>query len=573
MMKVQPKHTMRSSHPVHALLCACTLALALIPGTASADLVLFQDDFSGSNTDPLNDTIPDITTNSTTWVADVEYKADGAAASGQASRRAYLTLGGLIDDNRGNPDALYTLSATLDVAASTSTLWEAIGFWNESAPAENFGSVPSNGTAWMLRRANAQLKVFRGLRSTNGLTESTATPNNVAGKVDLKVILDLTSWNGTSSYGTVTYFAKLSTDPAYTEIVSGALDATNSSFRAVGLGGGTVNAQFDSFELSKWVAPAITTDLVLFEDDFSGLDSDPLDGTTPDITQGSTAWVADPEYTADGSAAINAANPSRRAYLTLGGLIDDNRGNPDAIYALSARVSVVAGTTAIWEAIGFWDGDTPVENFASVPSNGTAWMLRRDNAQLRVFRGPRATKGLIENTASPNNIAGAVDLKVVLDLSSWNGNSSFGNVTYFAKLATDLTYTRIAFGLLDATNSTFRAVGLGGGGVVAAQVDFLQLSKSPDTSPTLTGFTYDRSHPDGASQVSIKGAPGSRFKLVEADDLNFTNPDQNPVPLTGATVGTLDGNEVILDANGNATLQFDLGISKSATFIRAQSIP
>ena len=109
--------------------------------------------------------------------------------------------------------------------------------------------------------------------------------------------------------------------------------------------------------------------------------------------------------------------------------------------------------------------------------------------------------------------------------------------------------------------------------MVAADFDFFQLAKSPEIAPSLTGFSYDRSDPDGASQVSIKGIPGARFKLVEADDLDFTNPDQNPVPLTGATVGTLIGNEVILDANGNATVQFDLGISKSSTFIRAQSIP
>jgi hypothetical protein len=190
-----------------------------------------------------------------------------------------------------------------------------------------------------------------------------------------------------------------------------------------------------------------------------------------------------------------------------------------------------------------------------------------------VFRGTRTTNGLTESTSIPNNVTGKVDLRVVLDLTSWNGTSSFGTVTYFGKLATAPAYTEIASGPLNATNSTFRAVGLGGGGVVAAQVEFFQLAKSPDIAPSLTSFTYDRSDPDGASQVIIKGIPGARFKLVEADDLDFTNPDQDPVPLTGATVGTLDGNEMILDANGNATVQFDLGISKAATFIRAQSIP
>ncbi len=316
--------------------------------------------------------------------------------------------------------------------------------------------------------------------------------------------------------------------------------------------------------------PTPPADAILFQDDFSGQGTNPLNGTTPDVTTLSTNWVADTEYKANGAATTGQV--SRRAYLTLGGLIDDNRGNPDATYTLSATLNVPAGTTAIWEAIGFWNENTPAENFGSSPSNGTAWMLRRDNAQLRVFRGLRTGNGLTESTSTPNNIAGKVDLRVVLDLTSWNGTSSFGTVTYFAKLATATTYTEIKSGPLDASNSTFRAVGLGGGGVVAADFDFFQLAKSPEIAPSLAGFSYDRSDPDGASQVSIKGIPGARFKLVEADDLNFTNPDQNPVPLTGATVGTLAGNEVILDANGNATVQFDLGISKAATFIRAQEV-
>jgi lysophospholipase L1-like esterase len=314
--------------------------------------------------------------------------------------------------------------------------------------------------------------------------------------------------------------------------------------------------------------PAAT---ILFQDDFSGQVTAPLNGTTPDFTTASTTWVADTEYKANGAA--TTGQTSRRAYLTLGGLIDDNRGNPDATYTLSATLNVSAGLTGIWEAIGFWNENAPAENFGSSPSNGTAWMLRRDNAQLRVFRGTRTTNGITESTSTPNNLTGKVDLRVVLDLTSWNGTSSFGTVTYFAKLAAAPTYTEIANGALNATNSTFRAVGLGGGGVVAAKIDFFQLAKSPEIAPSVASFSYDRSDPDGASQVSIKGIPGTRFKLVEADDLDFTNPDQDPVPLTGATEGTLDGNEVILDANGNATVQFDLGISKSATFIRAQSIP
>lgn len=89
--------------------------------------------------------------------------------------------------------------------------------------------------------------------------------------------------------------------------------------------------------------------------------------------------------------------------------------------------------------------------------------------------------------------------------------------------------------------------------------------------PMLVDFNF--SEVDGSAQVSIKGAAGTRYKLVEADDLDFMNPNQDPVPLTGATVGVLDGDEVVADANGDATVQFILGTSKEASFIRAVSVP
>ncbi len=44
-----------------------------------------------------------------------------------------------------------------------------------------------------------------------------------------------------------------------------------------------------------------------------------------------------------------------------------------------------------------------------------------------------------------------------------------------------------------------------------------------------------------------------------------------PIPLTGATVGTLDGDQFTTDGNGDATIQFNLGTAKDATFLRAET--
>ncbi len=93
---------------------------------------------------------------------------------------------------------------------------------------------------------------------------------------------------------------------------------------------------------------------------------------------------------------------------------------------------------------------------------------------------------------------------------------------------------------------------------------------APPPSAGLAGFSHDPA--SGAAQISIKGEAGTRYKLVEANDLDFANPDRDPVPLTSTSVGTLDGGGVITDANGDATVEFSLGAGPS-TFIRAEESP
>lgn len=104
-----------------------------------------------------------------------------------------------------------------------------------------------------------------------------------------------------------------------------------------------------------------------------------------------------------------------------------------------------------------------------------------------------------------------------------------------------------------------------------ARLNAVSLSLLPPPAATLTGFTYNPA--DGSAEVSIQGSANTNYKLVEADDLDFANPDQDPIPLTSATVGDLTGNEVTTDGSGNATVQFNLGTSKNATFLRAETAP
>jgi hypothetical protein len=93
------------------------------------------------------------------------------------------------------------------------------------------------------------------------------------------------------------------------------------------------------------------------------------------------------------------------------------------------------------------------------------------------------------------------------------------------------------------------------------------------TEAFLSGFTYDPA--TGACSVELKGAPGATFKFVEAANLDFGNPDQDPLPLTSVLQGTPVGLlpaaiGVVTDGNGNATVEFNLGTGKDRSFIRAE---
>ena len=105
----------------------------------------------------------------------------------------------------------------------------------------------------------------------------------------------------------------------------------------------------------------------------------------------------------------------------------------------------------------------------------------------------------------------------------------------------------------------------GGDFLAAREIAF---GAAPLVNLTLSSFTYDPI--TGDAEVSISGAANTKYKLVEAADLDFSAPDRDPVPLTSATIGTLNGNEITTNSSGKATVQFNLGTGAPTTFIRGE---
>ena len=90
-------------------------------------------------------------------------------------------------------------------------------------------------------------------------------------------------------------------------------------------------------------------------------------------------------------------------------------------------------------------------------------------------------------------------------------------------------------------------------------------------TPQIVAFSYDPS--TGEGELSLAGTAETAYAISRANDLDFESPDENPLHLTSSSVGSLDGNEVTTDEEGNATVRFSLGTETTASFLRAEEAP
>ena len=207
-----------------------------------------------------------------------------------------------------------------------------------------------------------------------------------------------------------------------------------------------------------------------------------------------------------------------------------------------------------------------------LPAAGTyalvAVFSRKNNRDIAVRAGSTPGPGdIFDGTLNLNADQNADSLEIEFDQSFTNSRGNNSGVAYLGHVTTtsDNESVRIFINGLASTaavddeRTQYDGVG------------YLLISGSPALSIAIVDFTYSAT--DGASQATITGTPGARYKLVEADSLDFQDPDIDPLTLTGVTVGTQDGNEFIADANGDATVQFTLATGKAASFIRAVQLP
>ena len=201
---------------ITAIIPALLASLALVVSSHAQWVTLVEHNFGGSSGTNLNgqsaNTIDStkITGVTGNWVAATEFKADGSVTVGSgnlSARSTHLDLGGYIDAAKGTSMGLFRLTATYDVTIR----WLSIGFSSLSAPATtgsfNDASVGGLGTMYAFTTTSGgALTLYTSdvLGAGNGQRGATGAYTN---PLTLTIELDYRTWNGTTDFGSVTYFA------------------------------------------------------------------------------------------------------------------------------------------------------------------------------------------------------------------------------------------------------------------------------------------------------------------------------------------------------------------------------
>lgn len=222
--------TKTASTKVHKVLAAGAVAtsLSILPCYA-ANIV--TESFGGDDTD-LNGTTADtfasgITSagGSNTWAArPLAFQSDGDVVSvGGLDSTAYLDMGSYINDAKGTAAGLFTLSATL--SPTTSGSWVSLGFFSSPATTNAFTAT---GLGSIIYRSTGELDMWGGVGTGTGAVDG---PDAQTGDQLLTIVLDLTTHDNATDFGTVTWYQGTT---GGTELGSYAYLADN-SFDAIGM--------------------------------------------------------------------------------------------------------------------------------------------------------------------------------------------------------------------------------------------------------------------------------------------------------------------------------------------------
>lgn len=153
---------------------------------------------------------------------------------------------------------------------------------------------------------------------------------------------------------------------------------------------------------------------------------------------GSNVWKArdgPTQFEADGNVSTTPTSPTDGgAYLTLGNYINNTKGSSAGIFDLQITIGDITNGAVrdTWTSIGFSTLNTPNINNDFAKTMGIATGLFRNSGEVTYLGGPEGDGRLFPSNAELNPGNGIpVTIRINLDVSTYDGVSDFGKVTYF----------------------------------------------------------------------------------------------------------------------------------------------
>ncbi len=232
----------------------------------------------------------------------------------------------------------------------------------------------------------------------------------------------------------------------------------------------TTSFFFAAAALALLIVATSANAVEIYMDDFSGLDTVDLHGTTPDVSTTGESWVATAtDVKADGS----FTSPSNATSMTLAFTPVDG-----LVYTLDAQIEDLTG--GHWIQFGFGNGQ-PTTTLWS----GRAWDLLR----VQGDGNPHATvQSVYTNWTSLGMLRYEDDLDARIVLDTTGGTGSW-TATYFAKAGNVGTYTEVG-SAVTLTDETIDAVGFStyNSGNNAGKINSFSLSDdTPSFDPNING--------------------------------------------------------------------------------------